>query len=703
LKGLTAIEKFLFYLSILLSTFSFYGFILTPKTFVFNFEKSSSVGKLKSYSGVIRYRKRDALKWVQMSEGETQLYKSDKLFTSENSTAEVLLSGGATVFLSENTLIRIDKINGEDYLGIIKGLVKINLEKSRKLKVKEGFKVLELEGGENAIVIKKNMADLELLEGRGITHEVESIQMPNTVELFADISEDNNKVKKEDLEKGLHNYGYEKEESGLEDFFNNEPAVFVAPSLRVSNSLLFIEGTKELEVTLDGYEKRDGDFIRIETEDGKIVLDAEIIDPDSIKLRMPFNSKVGKYEIQLYQSNSPASKKIKIKLISMGIESALTVEYNKKLFLNFNPEGLNRIKYIHIKGNGFERKVEIRKSSMVLYVEDMLVGDYDLEIFDWSDKKIKSIFLRKLADLRDKYSENDLAFNFTVNDKKELIFSLPKCELCESFKIMIGEKEVFVKKDLLNQKVDIKDILKVFNSGDSSRPTVKIPIKLTGYTGAGREIASVEKLVSVDASRFNVTKEKAVFMALGSGTWKNEIVSDSYKGTVGVDWFTTARLAINATDDFHYEIKCRLLKYKEENNVKIKDPLSFRLQPALKYNKNLIGTLDTSFGLALDLNRDVATFNQESIELKSFFSYQFKFSFQYSLNSEPTTTDSLTFDLALKEGALSGIDASGRYMLRIENLNYLTGISFGYNYEYSKGAKVDSKVGSVLIEAVYDL
>lgn len=140
-----------------------YTYYLYDDSFLFDSEKSSSnvIGTLSYSNKDVRRKPVESFLWSPVKVKEV-LHEQDSIFTGERSKAEIQLSDGSSIQLSENSLITLTRKSGDLELNLKYGEIQTEIKSTAKLQVKtekENFVIQNYKKNTSKMKIKRTKSE----------------------------------------------------------------------------------------------------------------------------------------------------------------------------------------------------------------------------------------------------------------------------------------------------------------------------------------------------------------------------------------------------------------------------------------------------------------------------------------------------------------------------------------------------------------
>lgn len=154
-------DRVIFSVSILIILI--YSYYLYDDSFLFNSEKSSYnvIGTLSSSNKDVLRKPVESFLWSPAKVKEV-LHEQDSIFTGERSKAEIQLSDGSIIQLSENSLITLTRKSGDLELNLKYGEIQTEIKSTAKLQVKtekENFVIQNYKKNNSKMKIKRSKSE----------------------------------------------------------------------------------------------------------------------------------------------------------------------------------------------------------------------------------------------------------------------------------------------------------------------------------------------------------------------------------------------------------------------------------------------------------------------------------------------------------------------------------------------------------------
>lgn len=142
-------------------------YILIADQFTLTLSKKSSIAVIKEKSNTVKTKSGESLFWGNAIEGET-LDSNGKIYTHNNSNAEIDITNGPKVIISENTLISLSQFKKSNEIAIEKGFIIAELnEQNSNFKVNINNKVININSNNAKVLINttNESSSISMLEG----------------------------------------------------------------------------------------------------------------------------------------------------------------------------------------------------------------------------------------------------------------------------------------------------------------------------------------------------------------------------------------------------------------------------------------------------------------------------------------------------------------------------------------------------------
>lgn len=131
-----------------LSLLIVFSYLLYDDSFLFSdseYDKANAIGNVSNTQNDVRKKNSGTFSWLPTQNKEF-VFQNDSIFTGEGSEANIQLNDGSIITIKENSLITLNKKNGEMLLDLKFGNFQGDISQNSNLKIKTGGEEYEIKG-----------------------------------------------------------------------------------------------------------------------------------------------------------------------------------------------------------------------------------------------------------------------------------------------------------------------------------------------------------------------------------------------------------------------------------------------------------------------------------------------------------------------------------------------------------------------------